>query len=435
MVLAAASTRCFRTPAVYRPRHPRATPLYGLMELYYDKVKAEWEDRFERTYGYWRGFVDRVVWRYLDCGIPEAGFARVFCDQCKDEYLLPFSCKCRAICPSCDAKRAAVFAAFLKDELLEDVCHAQWVFTLPKMLRPYFLYHRELLGQLCRAAYETVEELMMAAVEDKDFRPGMVGVIQTFAQTLRWNPHIHALATRGGWNARGQWIPVPYIDAHQAELLFRHKVFKLLKNDGLLSDERIELLMSWRHTGFSVDNSSIVYPSDEKGLERLARYMIRSPVNLQTLHYLPQTQQVFYQTNKGHDPEDSEIIDSMEFVARVLMHVPELNKPYIHHYGIYSNRSQHKPRKDSIFPEATQNEEPPSISGSKLRRRWANLIRRVYQTDPLICPKCGSKMRILSFITQPGVINEILEHLKNRPTQTRAPPTAKLQQALLPLSP
>ncbi|GAF94861.1 unnamed protein product, partial [marine sediment metagenome] len=162
--------------------------------------------------------------------------------------------------------------AFLKDELLQNVCHAQWVFTIPKMLRPYFLYNRELLGQLCQAAYETVKELMVAAVDDKDIRPGMVAVIQTFAQTLRWNPHIHALATRGGWNAQGQWIPVPYIDAHQAELLFRIKVFKILKKHGLLSDERIELLLSWRHTGFSVDNSVTVYPSDEQGLERLARY-------------------------------------------------------------------------------------------------------------------------------------------------------------------
>jgi hypothetical protein len=58
-----------------------------------------------------------------------------------------------------------------------------------------------------------------------------------------------------------------------------------------------------------------------------------------------------------------------------------------------------------------------------------------YQTDPLICPKCGSKMRIVSFITQPRVINKILEHLKNRATHTRAPPTPKLQQAPLPLSP
>jgi hypothetical protein len=40
-------------------------------------------------------------------------------------------------------------------------------------------------------------------------------------------------------------------------------------------------------------------------------------------------------------------MDSVEFVARVLLHIPDLNKPYIHYYGIYSNRSQHKPRKVS----------------------------------------------------------------------------------------
>jgi hypothetical protein len=173
---------------------------------------------------------------------------------------------------------------------------------------------------------------MVAAVEDKDFRPGMVAVIQTFSQFLRWSPHIHALVSRGGWNADGQWNPVPYVDPHQAELLFRHKVFKMLKQCGLLSDERIELLMSWKHTGFSIDNSVTLYPSDEQGLERLAGYMIRSPVSLQRLHYLPETQKVFYQAHKGHDREDSEFIDPMEFVARLLTHVPDLNKPYIHYY-------------------------------------------------------------------------------------------------------
>jgi hypothetical protein len=34
-----------------------------------------------------------VVWRYLDCGVEEAGFARVFCEHCKNEFLLPFLCK------------------------------------------------------------------------------------------------------------------------------------------------------------------------------------------------------------------------------------------------------------------------------------------------------------------------------------------------------
>ena len=165
---------------------------------------------------------------------------------------------------------------------------------------------------------------------------------------------------------------------------------------------------------------------DPRGLERLARYMIRSPVNLQRLNYLPQTQQVLYQTNNGHDQQNSEILDSMEFLARVLMHVPDLNKSYIRNYGIYSNRSHLKPGKDSTPADATQNEDPPCVSNSNLRRRWANLIRRVYQADPLICPKCGSLMRILSFITQDRVIRRILEHLKTRAT-TRGPPIPEPQ--------
>ncbi len=33
-----------------------------------------------------------------------------------------------------------------------------------------------------------------------------------------------------------------------------------------------------------------------------------------------------------------------------------------------------------------------------LRRRWASLIRRVYNVDPLLCPRCRSLMRVVSFI-------------------------------------
>jgi hypothetical protein len=43
------------------------------------------------------------------------------------------------------------------------------------MLRPYFLYLRELLGELSRLAYETVREMMAAAIDESDARPAMVG--------------------------------------------------------------------------------------------------------------------------------------------------------------------------------------------------------------------------------------------------------------------
>ena len=243
---------------VYRPRNPRATPLYRLVEAHYDEVKGQWEERFEGRYGFWRGFVDAVVDRYLDCGRFEAGFARVRCPECAASFLVACSCKGRGFCPSCGAKRAAVFAAFLRDEVLEQVAHVQWVFTAPRMIRPYFLHHRELLGKLCGAAYQTVQELMAAAAIDvESFRTGMVAVVQTAGETLAFNPHVHALAPRGGWDATGEWVPVPYVDMRVAERLFRHKVLSFLSAEGLLSEERAALLLSWEHhTGFSSDVSS-----------------------------------------------------------------------------------------------------------------------------------------------------------------------------------
>ena len=138
-------------------------------------------------------------------------------------------------CPSCAAKRAAIFGAYLAEKVLADVGHAEWVLTIPKMLRPYFLHHRELLGRLCQAAAETIAELIDAATaEDVRIRPGIITVLQTARSDLRWSPHIHALVSRGGWTRKGLWVPVPFVDTRAAEKLFRHKVISFLQDEGLL---------------------------------------------------------------------------------------------------------------------------------------------------------------------------------------------------------
>ena len=120
----------------YRSRTPQATALYRLVETFYEEVKGCWEECFERLYGRWRGFLDRVVSSYVDCGNYSCGFARVRCPECASEYLVAFSCQTRSFCPSCAAKRAALFGAYLVEEVVAEVGHAQWVFTVPKMLRP-----------------------------------------------------------------------------------------------------------------------------------------------------------------------------------------------------------------------------------------------------------------------------------------------------------
>ena len=60
------------------------------------------------------------------------------------------------------------------------------------------------------------------------------------------------------------------------------------------------------------------------------------------------------------------------------------------------------------------------------RMRWATLIKRVYEVDPLCCPQCGGTMAIVSFIEQTDqadVIKRILTHSRLRDEYpARAPP-------------
>ncbi len=63
----------------------------------------------------------------------------------------------------------------------------------------------------------------------------------------------------------------------------------------------------------------------------------------------------------------------------------------------------------------------PDASSAPLRRRWRHFIRKLY-ADPLVCPRCGGAMRIISFIDQPAVIEKILRHLDLRDSQPHAPP-------------
>ena len=82
------------------------------------------------------------------------------------------------------ARRGAGLGALLADGVVEGVGHAQWVFTVPEMLR-FLCRQRELLGDLSRLAHETVGELMAAAAGEQTLTPGMVSVIQTDEENVR----------------------------------------------------------------------------------------------------------------------------------------------------------------------------------------------------------------------------------------------------------
>ncbi|MGB6865051.1 MAG: hypothetical protein WBE11_05115 [Candidatus Aminicenantaceae bacterium] len=62
---------------------------------------------------------------------------------------------------------------------------------------------------------------------------------------------------------------------------------------------------------------------------------------------------------------------------------------------------------------------------------WAEMIKKVYELDPLLCPSCGGQMKIIAFIEDPKAIDKIIRHLKLTFEAVRPPPPQRVQQELL----
>lgn len=105
------------------------------------------------------------------------------------------------------------------------------------------------------------------------------------------------------------------------------------------------------------------------------------------------------------------------------------------YYGWYSQPARGKRKRDGkltrgnpIFFYQVEDDH------RALRYRWSQLIKKVY-ADPLICPACGGRMRIIAFIEQRSVIEHILKHLgilDELPQHTHSPP-AKPAEVSIPL--
>ena len=118
-----------------------------------------------------------------------------------------------------------------------------------------------------------------------------------------------------------------------------------------------------------------------------------------------------------------QVFDPLDFIAELTQHVPDPRKHLVRYFGFYSNKSRGRRAKAKGDPPHDA-QAARSPSASRARRRWAALIKRVWQVDPLLCPRCGSTMKIVSFIeaTQPDVIDRILTHCGLPEEPPRAPP-------------
>jgi hypothetical protein len=214
-----------------------------------------------------------------------------------------------------------------------------------------------------RLIYEILREFYHEAA-GRQLLTGMVIAHPTFGDMLRWNPHHHCLVLEGGFDEAGRFIHIPLSGLKEMTEVFRRRLIWLLVEKDLLAEEFARNLLSWKNSGFSIDNS--VRLTDAKSKESLAEYIARPPLSLKKIRYEPFKGKVRFHTKySDYFKENVHLFDALEFLAEFTQHVPPRRVQLIRRYGLYSSRTKGRwsqmPHVAARAPEGWRVSHPPDI--------------------------------------------------------------------------
>ncbi|MFH1628032.1 MAG: transposase [Pseudomonadota bacterium] len=163
-----------------------------------------------------------------------------------------------------------------------------------------------------------------------------------------------------------------------------------------------------------------IQPGEEEDMENLGWYIIRASFSQERMPYIPEVSKVVYRAKDG---KEEKVFDALGWPAAMCSHVPNKGEQMVRYYGYYSNVARGKRKKsdhDELIPYILE----PDETSKEYRKNWARLIQKIYEVDPLTCPKCQGGMRIIAFIEDPEIIKKILKYLGLWEIKERPPPRA-----------
>jgi len=429
------------TPTAYRRRSPADTPLYRAVQNHLETFLAlcrdDWEDvRIARH-------AERELRAYLECGILAYGFARARCGECGHDFLVAFSCKGRAVCPSCNTRRMAESAAHLVDHVLPPLPVRQWVLSLPKRLRYHLHHDRAALNCTLRIFLDEIERLLRAHSPGAgpDARAGAVAFIHRFGSSLNLHTHFHVCVIDGVFEPDPQggvrFYAVDEMDTHDAEAVqgrVRRRILRAYQRSGILDKDDRKEMEQWDHGGgFSLDATARIAANDRRGLERLLRYCARPPFAAERLEELDAHRLIYHLPRPGPDGRTQLILSPLELIGRIAELVPPPRQHRHRYFGVLAPNAPLRAAVTALALQAvaTEPSAPVKPSGddptetphrSPARYLWAMLLARIYEVLPLTCPQCGTEMRIVAFITEAVPVPRILRHIGEPPTPPRIAP-------------
>jgi hypothetical protein len=168
--------------------------------------------------------------------------------------------------------------------------------------------------------------------------------------------------------------------------------------------------------GFSLEAGRHVHAQDREALERLCRYGTRPPFALERLSRAHDGQLVLRFKKARDDGATGVTFSPMELMRRLAALVPPPGFHATSYHGVFAGRARvhakvvPAPYAPSPAPPADVPRHEAAASTER-SLSWAELLFRTRGVDVLRCLRCGGRMKLVAFITEPDLARDILKRL------------------------
>ena len=323
--------------------------------------------------------------KMINCGDPSYGGAMYGCPHCGKLKFVPFRCHSR-FCPSCGNKYAMERTTSMSFKLV-NVRHRHCVFTIDEQLRDFFLNDRSLLDCLFHAVNSVISRMFFKQNKSMNFTPGFIMVLHTFGRDLKWNPHIHCLISEGGYSDNGFWRNISHFNYTFLRNAFRTALLNEMEALTGPSFKKVKSRCYQEHKeGF------YVYAKPNKcdpktAIKYIGRYLGRPVIATSRIDRYDGDFVTFHYNRHEDDKYVEETVPVMEFIQRLIRHIPEKNYKRIRYGGIYARHREI----DKKLHRAVSHEKHHFYRSFN---QWRTAILSTFGYDPLKC-ECGATMLFL----------------------------------------
>ncbi len=344
------------------------------------------------------------ILKLLVCRTTFLGCHLFICPQCNNSTKVPHTCKSR-FCSSCGKKATD---DWIKTSLntLPQTTWQHITFTMPSDFWPFFWANRYLINMIPLLAANIIKTLS----KQNGFLPGIFLSIHTFGRDLKRNIHLHLSTTIGGLSiSNGSWVKGAYFYHDTLKKMWRYEIISLLRRE--FKKGHLKLPNHLKHitsyttfcswTSQFYNKTWVVHLKEQSdnmkhNIEYLGKYLKRPPIGETRIKAYDSKTVTFEYLDHYTNTKDTMTLPVLEFISRLISHIPDINFRNIRYYGFLANRVRGK-----LLPIVYELLSMKKTFKTKVYTPWRKMIESIFNYDPIKCPSCNTIMRLKTIIFPP----------------------------------